>query len=681
MSAEGEEIAEQLDLEYWFDREGLAHKMTRGGSGQQIQVQECPSCGDRKWKVYLNAETGLGNCLAGETMILTREYGAVPIERVVGKTVTLLDGNGNWVPCVIYDHGIQETVALRFADGFNSFVIRSTEGHGWITDSGNIVLTSELRKLKFVNQSSIWKIADLRPTREVIDPAEYERGVIHGLIYGDGSKENAGTFRIRICSHHKDLIPWLDRYSQTPVGGDPRFYIPRREAWCEFKEFPKDPNSSIDYLLGFFRGWFAADGCVSKEPAASLCCGPEELEWIKVWSPLVGWQIRGASVLAARTNLGARRKASMNVHFKRTSMEAADFLIERHRSRWIAAEANRMKRVWRVRGGVGETRMERVYCPFVPTTNSFALANGLHSRNCFKCDTGFNKLKFINLALGLSWAETFKHCHEVMKEQGWKPKRVTSMAVEHETAKFPDSYELPTPAGQNLVYLEARGITGETAKYFHLRMCESGWWNFKKEDGSRGGQKFDGRLIIPIYDLDGTFVTFQGRDVTGTDLERKYLFPKLLPGTGSFLLNGQNALRAKRVLMVEGFFDVAAAKLALDEEVALRDVVPIGTFGKHLSYGALDGDDQLGRLLRLKAQGLEEVTLMYDGERPALNSALNAAKLIKRAGLQARVALLPFKKDPNEVMGAIVREAFWKAQPYTLKLDATWRLRSPYPAR
>lgn len=297
--------------------------------------------------------------------------------------------------------------------------------------------------------------------------------------------------------------------------------------------------------------------------------------------------------------------------------------------------------------------------------------------NCFACSKSFNKLGFINLATGLSWRDTFGHVREVLKEQGWRPKRTLGVTVEAETAKFPTSFALPTGENKNLVYLEQRGIGAELTKYFHLRYCRAGWWNFTKEDGGMGGQAFDKRLLIPIYDLDGTFVTFQGRDITNTS-EQKYLFPKGLPGTGKFLLNATNALKAKRVVAAEGFFDVAAIKKAFDEDVTLRDVVPIGTFGKHLSFGGLNGDDQLGRLLKLKQDGLEEITFMYDGEQAALLAAIDGARRCQRLGLRSKIALLPRDKDPNEVLPEIVREAFNRAENYSAQLDVKLRLRNPY---
>ena len=298
--------------------------------------------------------------------------------------------------------------------------------------------------------------------------------------------------------------------------------------------------------------------------------------------------------------------------------------------------------------------------------------------NCFVCSATFNKLSFAHAHFGTGkWRDTFRHVETVLKDQGWRPKVQVQVAVDETPVKLPESFALPTPHGQNLTYLEERQVSGELAKYFHLRFCIAGWWNFTRADGTQGGQRFDNRVIIPVYDLEGRLVTFQGRDITG-ESDRKYLFPAGLSGTGRFLYNGHNVRRAKRVVMGEGAFDVIALKRALDEESDLRDVVPIGSFGKHLSSGSTTGADQLGAFLELKHEALRQVTIMWDGEVKALEAALDAAKLLNGAGLEVKVACLPAGKDPNEVAPDIVRQAFYDARSYSSRLHVEWKLRNPY---
>jgi DNA primase len=296
--------------------------------------------------------------------------------------------------------------------------------------------------------------------------------------------------------------------------------------------------------------------------------------------------------------------------------------------------------------------------------------------NCFVCNMSFNKYKFIKEYLDVSFKDIMFNVKETLHDQGWQPKKTIMVATSNENIILPASYELPTKEGQNLLYLEKRNIDKEMAQYFRLRFSENGFWRYSKDKG-HGLQNFENRIIIPVYDLDGVLKTFQGRDVTDSS-DKKYLFPLGLPGTGKYLYNGFNALRSKRVIMGEGVFDVIAIKKALDEDLSLRDIVPVGSFGKHLSYGSTDGDDQLGRFIQLKAYGLQEVTIMWDGESAALKSAMEAAKLLNGIGLKIRIALLPFDKDPNEILPELVREAYYKASVYNNSISVKWMLNNPY---
>lgn len=339
---------------------------------------------------------------------------------------------------------------------------------------------------------------------------------------------------------------------------------------------------------------------------------------------------------------------------------------------------------WRRQHGSSGEQANIKTCPVCGGSN-WKVYLGLDSGygNCFhgSCETKFNKWTFIKAHLDTDDNKTVAdHLKKAAMDMGWRPKRRTTAAVDMDTpgVLLPLSFALPTAEGRNLLYLEQRSITPELAGYFHLRFCEDGWWNYTKQDGSRGGQNFGGRVIIPVFDLDGGLVTFQGRGITPETQDPKYLFPAGLPGTGRFLYNGQNAGRCKRVVINEGAFDVFATKIAVDEESALRDVVPIGTFGKHLSYGDANNNDQVSRLMALKRGGLEEVIFMWDGESEALTAAVAAGERLMKLGLRVRIALLPDDKDPNEVPPVVVRAAIWKAALLTPALIVQWRLRNPY---
>lgn len=284
--------------------------------------------------------------------------------------------------------------------------------------------------------------------------------------------------------------------------------------------------------------------------------------------------------------------------------------------------------------------------------------------NCFHgdCETKFNKWKFISASLGGAMRDVIEHIKSVAREQGWRPPRKKTVAVNTTgVLTLPDSIALPH-GGRNLKYLDNRNIIADVAQYFELRFSHRGKFDYLDDEGRPQSQDYANRIIIPVFDLAGDLVSFQGRDITGA-ADKKYLFPPGFASTGTHLYNGHNALGAEHITIGEGVFDVAATKIALDQEVSLRDVVPVGTFGKHLSHG--DGNSQLAKITTLKQHGLKQVTFLWDAEKQAIKAAVVAALMMRSHGLLARVALLPKGKDPNEVAPAELVASFYKATTIT----------------
>lgn len=316
---------------------------------------------------------------------------------------------------------------------------------------------------------------------------------------------------------------------------------------------------------------------------------------------------------------------------------------------------------YKVAQGSSGTQLNLRVCPFCGGDKWKVYINSATGLgNCFSgsCEKKFNKFSFIRAYSGLSGKDLNDHIESVGEEIGWRPPR-KSVAVNNKVGevKLPFSYEIPIK-GKNLKYLENRGITIEMCEYFKLRYCHKGYYEYTNYDGLDKRMFFDSRIVIPIYDIDGTLVTFQGRDITGTS-DRKYLFPPGLPSTGEHLYNSMNVHNTHRIVIGEGVFDVIAIKMALDEDVSLRDVVPIGSFGKHLSV------NQYSKFSDLKARGVTEVTLMWDGEKQATDDAVKAGMKLVGMGFKVRIAMLPAGKDPNEVLPEVVRDAYYKAIPLT----------------
>lgn len=59
-------MLDDLDIRDYLDTQGIVYKTSRSRKGTQIILKECPVCGSDSWKVYLNEQSGLGNCFAGD---------------------------------------------------------------------------------------------------------------------------------------------------------------------------------------------------------------------------------------------------------------------------------------------------------------------------------------------------------------------------------------------------------------------------------------------------------------------------------------------------------------------------------------------------------------------------------------------------------------------------------------
>ena len=85
------------------------------------------------------------NCLSGDTLVTTLEYGIVPIEQLVEKSVHVVDGNGEWTLSKCYNYGPQKLYKIKFAiSGHGDFEIRATENHRWIMKNGEEKITKHL---------------------------------------------------------------------------------------------------------------------------------------------------------------------------------------------------------------------------------------------------------------------------------------------------------------------------------------------------------------------------------------------------------------------------------------------------------------------------------------------------------------------------------------------------------
>ena len=327
------------------------------------------------------------NCLASETNVTTKEYGFVPIGSLVGKNVSVLNSDGKWSETTVETFGQQNLMKVDFSyTGYNDKeTVYATSNHDWIVDDQRIQ-TKNLKKgmkIPFV----------LRQRLPVYNDIDYKLGIIHGLIYGDGTRtkykrggeyntiscERTKGYMIRLCSDQKDILPYFDGYTVSypkSYNGDPVIYLYDNFAKTHsLKELPSE-NETESYMVGFFRGWLAADGSVGKKQV-SICVGSEEEHWLRRIMPKYGVYFSGSHILPSQTNFGNRKKDSRNLKIWNYSLTKDDFIIERKRNNFTPWKMERT-----VVGIQQTNRTEEVYCVNVPKYHNFVIERGILTGNC-----------------------------------------------------------------------------------------------------------------------------------------------------------------------------------------------------------------------------------------------------------------------------------------------------------
>jgi DNA primase len=205
-------------------------------------------------------------------------------------------------------------------------------------------------------------------------------------------------------------------------------------------------------------------------------------------------------------------------------------------------------------------------------------------------------------------------------------------------------------------YLAKREITDETRQTFRLGYAPDSWEALssylrqkgaaqaqidrsglvvKKDDGS-SYDRFRGRLMFPVMDVQGRAIAFGGRTLKPDD-DAKYINS---PETAAYVkgrnLFGLNLTRDEIrrqgfAILVEGFLD-----LIIPYQFGIRNAVA--------SLGTALTPDQA----RLLGRFARKVVVNYDGDRAGVQAAKRAIEILLPEDLEVKVLVLPNKSDPDE---------------------------------
>jgi NAD-dependent dihydropyrimidine dehydrogenase PreA subunit len=241
-------------------------------------------------------------------------------------------------------------------------VVRATPTHSWLLVDGE--RTDALSPGQFVPSGRV------PPSR---DSETYRLGVLHGLVFGDGSW-NKQEIRSGEHLHYVQLYgekvarfrDYFDQVNFSPCLDVHPGYVGTGvvRAPANLKRLlPEDADA--EYTSGFVDGWVASDGDEGKAGSWRLrSTDHEALAWLERAAPFAGYVTVGSGEEASReTNFGVRSRPI----------------------RWLYLATREV--FWRVmRVDEQDADDSETFCAVVPGKHAFTLAGGVYTGNCGACE-------------------------------------------------------------------------------------------------------------------------------------------------------------------------------------------------------------------------------------------------------------------------------------------------------
>ncbi len=311
-------------------------------------------------------------------------------------------------------------------------------------------------------------------------------------------------------------------------------------------------------------------------------------------------------------------------------------------------------------------------CPFHPDKDpSFSVNEDKQIFYCFGCGEGGSAIKFLMKMQGLSFPEAVKTLASrygiTVPERPLSPERRKKLQLrdglievnEKAAAFFHENLLSSRSATEAREYLEERGIDSSIISTFRLGWAQDRWdalVNFLQEQGinvslaetaglvmpRKGGNghydRFRGRVIFPIRDMQGNTVAFGARILPGKDQDDQpkyinspetpvYSKGKVLYG----LYQNKSAIRkAGFGVIVEGYMDLLA-------------LVQAGVGNAAATLGTALTADHVKFLKRV----CRDWVVVFDGDAAGQRAAARALPLFYAQGLNVRVLSLPVEDDPD----------------------------------
>ena len=328
-------------------------------------------------------------------------------------------------------------------------------------------------------------------------------------------------------------------------------------------------------------------------------------------------------------------------------------------------------------------------CPFhQEKTPSFSVNPSKGFYKCFGCGKGGTAFNFLMEMEGLNFPEAVKRVAEISgvmlpepvddeqyvqtKKKKEEKKKLADEVIDQNrfAMEFWQSELQEKRAKAAREYLEKRGISIETQKAFRVGYSPDTWdslLNFLKEKGAdeklieQSGlvirheerdslyDRFRGRIMFPVLDVDGDPVAFGARAM-GDD-QPKYLnspeTPAYVKGQHLYgLFHSKNEIRQKKfAILVEGYLDL----ISLFENGIANTAASLGT--------AFTPEQS-----KLLSRFTKRIVINYDGDDAGIKAARRAIEHLLPQDFEIKVLVLPNGQDPDDFVRQNGADAYNEAR-------------------
>ena len=288
--------------------------------------------------------------------------------------------------------------------------------------------------------------------------------------------------------------------------------------------------------------------------------------------------------------------------------------------------------------------------------------------HCFGCGAGGNVIHFIMAAENLDFMDALKYLADrahmpfpEFSDAAGRPresadKKKLIYKLNSDAARYFYSCLAGDKGKTALAYLKDRGIKNSTIRSFGMGYAPEGWSNLidhlksmgykehdiyeaglakRRDNGTYYDSFYDGRVMIPIINVQGNIIGFGGRIMTERSDTGKYLNS---PETAVFHkkenLFGLNFAKndpSGSLLLMEGYMDVISLHQA-------------GITNAVASLGTAFTDEQAKLVKRYGGKAV----LCYDSDEAGRKATIRAGEILTRHNIKARVLTVTDGKDPDE---------------------------------